>query len=309
MKRIVMMILLTALLLVGCASKEATWQEQYDLGMRYLSESNYEESLFAFSQAIAIDPKNADAYLGRAEAYLAAGGEENRTKATADYLTAADLCIDQGNLVRAEEILNEALEAIGESQMIRDKIEEIDGDTADRLYENQYYDDGTLMAEYEYDGEGNLLKESQYNTDGSLIWVREFDIQKNLVKESYYFYDDGLFDYYTTNEYDENGNPTISSFHFADGSWCYFYIFEYDEDGNRVKESWYDYEGNLEKVFEYDTNGKLLKGSFYNPDGSLQFYAVDEYDANGNRVKEKVYNPDGSLQQVFEYDEYGNRIN
>lgn len=29
-----------------------TWQEQYDLGLRYLSEGNYEEAIIAFTAAI-----------------------------------------------------------------------------------------------------------------------------------------------------------------------------------------------------------------------------------------------------------------
>lgn len=51
------------------------WQEKYDLGVRYLSEGNYEEAILAFEAAIEIDPKRAEAYLGLADAYTAAGDE------------------------------------------------------------------------------------------------------------------------------------------------------------------------------------------------------------------------------------------
>lgn len=44
------------------------WQAQYDLGVRYLSEGNYEEAILAFEAAIEIDPRNADAYLKLAQA-------------------------------------------------------------------------------------------------------------------------------------------------------------------------------------------------------------------------------------------------
>ena len=43
------------------------WQTQYDLGVRYLSEGNYQEAILAFEAAIEIDPKNADAYLRLAQ--------------------------------------------------------------------------------------------------------------------------------------------------------------------------------------------------------------------------------------------------
>ena len=54
--------------LVACQSRP-TWQEQYDLGMRYLTESNYEEAILAFTTAIEIDPNKPQAYIGRADAY------------------------------------------------------------------------------------------------------------------------------------------------------------------------------------------------------------------------------------------------
>ena len=79
-------ILLAALLLLTLAacSKAAEadradeapdWQTQYDLGVRYLSEGNYEEAILAFEAAIEIDPKNADAYRKLAEAYEQTGDE------------------------------------------------------------------------------------------------------------------------------------------------------------------------------------------------------------------------------------------
>ena len=73
--------LLMATLLIGiCAcnsistnssgKNELTWQEQYDLGIRYLSEGNYEEAIIAFAVAIEIDSKRAPAYVGRGDAYI-----------------------------------------------------------------------------------------------------------------------------------------------------------------------------------------------------------------------------------------------
>jgi tetratricopeptide (TPR) repeat protein len=46
-----------------------TWQDQYDLGLRYLSDGNYEEAIIAFKAAIQIDPKRAVGYLYLAEVY------------------------------------------------------------------------------------------------------------------------------------------------------------------------------------------------------------------------------------------------
>lgn len=60
--------------LVACES-QSTWQDQYDLGMRYLTESNYEEAILAFTAAIEIDPKQADAYIQLEKAYHGIGDE------------------------------------------------------------------------------------------------------------------------------------------------------------------------------------------------------------------------------------------
>lgn len=51
-------------------------EEQLDLGRQYLLDMEYEEAVAAFEAVIALEPKNVDAYLGMAEAYLSMGEEE-----------------------------------------------------------------------------------------------------------------------------------------------------------------------------------------------------------------------------------------
>lgn len=67
---------LAAAIFAACAAQQPTWQEQYDLGMRYLSESNYEESILALRAAIEIDPRRPEAYRALARAYEASGDPE-----------------------------------------------------------------------------------------------------------------------------------------------------------------------------------------------------------------------------------------
>ena len=59
--------------LCSCAGSKTTWQEQYDLGIKYLNAGNYEEAIIAFDIAIEIDPRLADAYIGLADVYTAQG--------------------------------------------------------------------------------------------------------------------------------------------------------------------------------------------------------------------------------------------
>lgn len=141
MKRIPALFTVLALVLGLCActaaqpngqitgtSQGPTWQEQYDLGVRYLSEGNYQEAILAFTAAIEIDPKQAPAYIGRGDAYIGLGEtEENLETAKADYekaieldktsaeayLGLADVYIRQGDYEKAREILEQGLEKTG----------------------------------------------------------------------------------------------------------------------------------------------------------------------------------------------------
>lgn len=83
MKRIICSLLCIGILLpmMACSKKETmTWQEQYDLGVRYLSEGNYKEAIIAFEAAIKIDPQQADGYARLAEAYIQTNDFENATR-------------------------------------------------------------------------------------------------------------------------------------------------------------------------------------------------------------------------------------
>ena len=53
-------LLFLTLFLTACIHTP-TWQEQYDRGVRYLEDGNYEEAIIAFTAAIEIDPKRAEA--------------------------------------------------------------------------------------------------------------------------------------------------------------------------------------------------------------------------------------------------------
>ena len=93
--------------LTAC-SNAPTWQEQYDLGMKYLEEGNYEEALTAFDSAIEIDAKKAAAFVGHADTYMALAenisehtdsteSANNEAEADADTDTTQDTDNTDGN--------------------------------------------------------------------------------------------------------------------------------------------------------------------------------------------------------------------
>ena len=105
--------ILTLLLFCGCVpTGEAAIQAEantntseyhYNLGVRYLSEGNYQEAILAFTAAIEIDPKSAPAYTGLAEAYI-----------TLDQIDAAITVLEQ------------ASERLSDSVEIQEKKDTID---------------------------------------------------------------------------------------------------------------------------------------------------------------------------------------
>ena len=144
MKRILSLVLSLCLVLglCACGGKTETpageglsWQEQYDLGIRYLSEGNYEEAIIAFTAAIEIDPKRPEAYIGLADVYTA-----------------------QGDTDKALETLNKALELLGDNAAISAALEALSvsgsPETAPEipavlmLREGYGYDNGYGMVRY-----------------------------------------------------------------------------------------------------------------------------------------------------------------
>lgn len=98
MRRIAIFLLSVCMILSLCAcgqkadvevpSNVSSWQEQYDLGVQYLSDGNYEEAIIAFTVAIKIDSKRPEAYLGLADAYTGTGDLDAARKALEDGLAA-----------------------------------------------------------------------------------------------------------------------------------------------------------------------------------------------------------------------------
>jgi len=101
---------LLTLFLCGCqkeqelpAEPEPEWKTQYNLGVRYLRDGNYEEAILAFEAAIEIDPGQDRAYAKLAETYMELG----------DYET-------------AREILEDAMDEMGDSSRLKQTLEELE---------------------------------------------------------------------------------------------------------------------------------------------------------------------------------------
>lgn len=143
MKRYMCAALALLFLLSLCACQKAPtvepmdeppeWKVQYDLGVRYLSEGNYEEAIIAFTAAIEIEPKQAELYLYRAHAYNAIGD----SNAQIDYETA--LLLDD-TLVEAYRALIWIYREAEEYDKLADLLERARAATGDPYFDtlNQF---------------------------------------------------------------------------------------------------------------------------------------------------------------------------
>ena len=147
MKKVVGLCLLLALLLglAACGkSPEEKWQEQYELGMKYVSEGNYEEAVLAFTAALEIDPKKADTYAGLAAAYADQGDWENLDEILKNGLAEAgrkelyDALMALGGSLSPEEEPDLGLLAVFEGMELQEGTHTIANSLADDFLSSRY---------------------------------------------------------------------------------------------------------------------------------------------------------------------------
>ena len=160
MKRFFYILLAALLLLTLAACQKALeaaepadeapdWQTQYDLGVRYLSEGNYEEAILAFEAAIKIDPKNADAYRKLAEAYEKTGDED---AALRTLETGAEATGDQTLAGQVREKQQELLESSFPAALSPDCTEYVSYEPGSGARQQEQPDDLLLYRSVNVDG-------------------------------------------------------------------------------------------------------------------------------------------------------------
>ena len=218
--------LLTALALVlglcACTAAQSTWQEQYDLGVRYLSEGNYREAIIAFNAAIEIDPKRADAYIGLADAYVAQGDMEQARQVLADALA----------VVSDPRAIQTRLDGLGESVApgstpgttqtpnadhtqaagTPEVTVTATGIRADSVFNTDGY--GSLKINGNWDGywededEGTPAQLALIDRSGTLLFpYREDPIGNMFAGDAGFYYSDGVVSFTMGNAYYNGGIP------------------------------------------------------------------------------------------------------
>ena len=290
---------LMLLSLAACGKNADPWQEQYDLGVRYLSEGNYEEAIIAFTAAIEIDPKRAEAYISAADAYL-----------------------NIGDFDQAEKILQEGYDTTGDETIAEliEKYKEGNYHSSDgRVFRrNGYNENGILVwyhmfthdiegkeasitsfdvdgnqtghVDYVYDAQGRRTTANGYYLTGEVFVIEiEYDSQGNIIRKKRYE-PDGTFLERQENTYDAQGRTKTENIYDANDV-----LLRYDE---------YEYSEAEKRWLHYNAAGKLTgydvftenRQEFYSATGELKGYEVRIYDADGTYLGEERYDGEGNLE-------------
>lgn len=211
------------LILTGCASKAELYQDKYDLGVKYVSEGNYEEAILALNAAIEIDSKRVDAYIQRAGAYLLAADDTSIQQAKSDYqyaLVLDDTNVDaylglarilyvyENNADEALETLETGLEKTKQNDAILDYYNQITNQLEKK----------TLWTEYLKELEPYMLSQDWTGISNTSA------AQSNYIDQAWRPCYDGLL---YLGEADDNGTPSGSGI----GCICYQRPFENGGDG------------------------------------------------------------------------------
>ena len=262
-------LLLAACLLAGCGFGGGRWQEQYDLGVQYLSEENYEQAVLAFTAAIEIDPRQARAYMGRGQAYMMAWveTEETQNQAAADLSQAIEL---DGKLWEAFLSLAQLWVRMGEYGQAADLVERIP---------EQELEDEELSAALE-------------EVRTALEAIPEFDENSQVIRK---YDDEGRFSGFEIRIRDQAGRIT----RIYQGTQL-DHEYWYDEAGNLIRD--YDYGFDRSNEYEYDAAGNNTVMRCYDGDLFTEFITYT-YNASGHR---SVYGLDGDLDLTLYSGYYGN---
>lgn len=178
---------LTVLTLLFACGGKVSWQEKYDLGVRYLSDGEYEEAVIAFRAAIEIDPKREESYVGLVKAYVEAEDIGSAIEAAVmaaknvdgfdivDFMAKAD---DSGAIS-----LDEVVKAVNEAISGGSASEKVDSGNSDGSWTNVP------------DGSGADTSENASGKDATVV--------EKAPDDPYYFDLDEFVNRYEKKDYDE----------------------------------------------------------------------------------------------------------
>ena len=282
--------------LFASGSGSRKYDKQLNLGEKYFNEMDYENSILAYENAISIDPKSPEAYLGIVNVYIQTGNKEN-----------------------AEKWAKEGYDATGDSRLaeILESLQEPEEAPRDLLAEgNEALDNMDLELAIKLFDE--LLKIDPQNIEAYLgiveAYLRSGDYDKarewaeigyektgdERIKEKIDMIDSG-------NISDSEGRQLKMTCYDGEGNVKYFHEYIYEADGNMTTIISYDKDGNETSRVEgmYHNENEDVSYAYYTESGEV-FKRVCVYGENGIE-KSYSYNIDGTLDDYSLYEYEGDK--
>ena len=290
------------IVLFASGSGSRKYDKQLNLGEKYFNEMDYENSILAYENAISIDPKSPEAYLGIVNVYIQTGNKENAEKwAKEGYVATGD-----SRLAEILESLQEPEEAprdlLAEGN---EALDNMDLELAIKLFDELLKIDPQNIEAYLGIVEA-YLRSGDY--DKAREWA-EIGYEKTgdeRIKEKIDMIDRG-------NISDSEGRQLKMTCYDGEGNVKYFHEYEYDSDGNMITVIAYDKEGNettrVEGLTEsgdeqvsysyYSDSGEVCKEVYiYGPNGMEKRYS---YDREGNMDTYSLFEYEGDKQTETTY--------
>jgi len=230
-----------SLSLAACGNTAAdSWQQQYDLGVKYLSELNYEEAVVAFTKAIEIDPKQADAYAELAKVYAAQGDTAGAQKVIED--AKQQLGTDNQTVAEAEEELGLADRNGSQNpsaERAAARSEESTSANGERTITTEYDQFGVRMSRTEKEANGDIVNYTEYDENGYIVYMYSYTGPRRIYSQTFY-------------ENNENGKPVISKNYDENMQLVFTTEYEYYPSGNDKTWTTYDANGEIFDVQEFE---------------------------------------------------------
>lgn len=299
---------------------------QYDLGIRYLSEGNYEEAIIAFSAAIKIDPKQASAYIARGDAYvmavqpndidgeLASDASSAYQNALEDYLYAISL---DGQIVEgyqrateiyillndtdaAAELLRQGIDVTG-SAVLQEDLDKLQVEEILTVLTRVTYcaDDGTRLEQhflYNEQGYNVWGKAVTFSSDGAETVRDETICTYDETETGYCHYEISRWSLYGAPRENESGERQVGPgvpVHYIAG---YGTGESAGVDGSQIL--------SKKKLAKIKANNGIYEPNLYmDPnDARAWHHTVHTFDDAGNPATITSYRVDGSITGTAEYE-------
>lgn len=292
------------------------WKDQYNLGIRLLNEGRYEDAILAFTAAIQINPKSAQAYVSRANAYLswadAAIQDAYASLGEGETLVWSDITVStsEGDKTIGDLFQNAADDFAKADELIEngESTDELDAeaakDAADKQAEALANLAQSLLPKKDEPG---VLDQILELLDKADELTDEEELQKfiDAIRSAataptetrlplgyrivYENSEDGTSTGWTKFYYDENGRKSGEAYVDENGTEYSMTPIRYDANGHEIS-SWFS-----EDECTYDANGNLIAVD----DGGYKY--VYYYDTENRLTQREFYNAFGLDDMAYYY--------